>query len=83
MVSISIVKALQVKTDNFVKTNIKVATASDCKESRNKRVDFIVLLLTSFLTSYIFSLARILISHCTRLKQKRTIFMKEGEIACV
>ncbi len=52
MVSISIVKALQVKKYNFVmKTNFKAATARHCQESRAKRVDFIVVLLKSFRTT--------------------------------
>ncbi len=39
-----------------MKTNFKVATARDCSELRSKWVDFIVVLLTSFRTSYIFSI---------------------------
>ncbi len=39
-----------------MKANIKVATARDCQESLAKQVDIIVVLLTSFRTSYIFSI---------------------------
>ncbi len=75
VVSISIVKALRLKKYNFVmKTNNKVAAARDCQESRGKRVDFIVVVLTSFQNSYSFLFVQTLLSHCTRLKQKRTVF---------
>ncbi len=73
-------KALRVKKYNFVmKTNFKVATARDCQDSRGKWVSFIVVLLTSFRTSYIFPFVPILLSRCTRLKQKRTIFSRRRE----
>ncbi len=61
-----------------MKTNFKVATARDCQESRGKRVDFIVVLLTSFRISYSFLFVQTLLLHCTRVKQKRTIFRDGG-----
>ncbi len=63
-----------------MKANIKVATARDCQESLAKQVDIIVVLLTSFRTSYIFPFLLILLLHCTRLKQKRTIVRDGGSI---
>ncbi len=71
----------RVKKYNFVmKTYLKLAAPRDCQTSRSKRVNFFVVLLTSFRTSYNFTFVPIPLSDCKLLKQKRTYFRDTGSI---